>query len=95
MNQNIINEFEKLVNFIQLEIDKSKEKKNQKEIIANTFRLKQIKNTIVIIKKYPINLSLHNLNEFSLIYVPCKIEIIYIPEFAIQNRNYNYIYRSI
>lgn len=65
MNQNIINEFEKLVNFIQLEIDKSKEKKNQKEIIANTFRLKQIKNTIVIIKKYPINLSIHNLNEFS------------------------------
>ena len=65
MNQNIINEFEKLVNFVQLEIDKSKEKKNQKEVIANTFRLKQIKNTLGTIKKYPKNLIVDNLNEFS------------------------------
>ena len=65
MNQNIINEFEKLVNFVQFEIDKSKEKKNQKEVIANTFRLKQIKNALGTIKKYPKILTVDNLNEFS------------------------------
>jgi len=65
MNQNIINEFEKLVNFVQLEIDRSKENKNQKEVITNTFRLKQIKNALGTIKKYPINLTIDNLNKFS------------------------------
>lgn len=65
MNPNVVNEFEKLVNFIQLEIDKSKENKNQKEIIANTFRLKQIKNALATIKKFPKKLTVDNLNEFS------------------------------
>lgn len=65
MNQDIINEFEKLVNFVQLEIDQSKEKKNQKEIIANTFRLKQIKNALGTIKNYPKEITTKNLNEFS------------------------------
>lgn len=65
MNQNIINEFEKLVNFVQLEIDKSKEKKNQKEVIANTFRLKQIKNALETIKKYPKKITVDNLKDFS------------------------------
>jgi DNA polymerase beta len=65
MNPNVINEFEKLVNFIQLEIDKSKENKNQKEIVANTFRLKQIKNALATIKKFPKKLTVDNLNEFS------------------------------
>jgi len=65
MNQDIVNEFEKLVNFIQYEIDKSKQGKNQKEITANTFRLKQIKNVVGIIKKYPKKLTINNLNEIS------------------------------
>ncbi len=65
MNQNIINEFEKLVNFVQFEIDQSKEKKNQKEITANTFRLKQIKNVLSIIKNYPKKISIDNLNELA------------------------------
>ncbi len=59
MNLNIINEFEKLVNFVQ-----TKEKKNQKEVIANTFRLKQIKNALGIIKKYPKKITIDNLNDF-------------------------------
>ena len=42
LNYNIVGEFEKLVNFVQLEIDQAKENKNQKEATANTFRLKQI-----------------------------------------------------
>jgi DNA polymerase beta len=65
LNQNIIQEFEKLVNFIQLLIDNAKEKKDQKLATANTFRLKQIKNVLAVIKKYPKKISLDNLEEFS------------------------------
>ncbi len=65
LNPIIIQEFEKLVNFIQLEIDNAKDKKDQKLATANTFRLKQIKNVLAIIKKYPKKISLDNLDEFS------------------------------
>lgn len=65
LNQSIVNEFEKLVRFIQIEIDNAKEKSNQKMAIANTFRLKQIKNALGVIKKYPKKLSNENLDEFS------------------------------
>jgi len=64
-NNTIIKEFEKLVNFIQLEIDNAKEKKDQKLATSNTFRMKQIKNVLAIIKKYPKNISNDNLDEFS------------------------------
>ncbi len=65
LNQNIVGEFEKLVNFVQLEIDQAKENKNQKEATANTFRLKQIKNALATIKKYPKKLSKDNLDDFA------------------------------
>ncbi len=65
LNLNIIQEFEKLINFIQLEIDNAKESKDQKVATANTFRLKQIKNVLAIIKKYPKKISLDNLEDFS------------------------------
>lgn len=64
LNQNIVNEFEKLVRFIQIEIDEAREKKDQKMAIANTFRLKQIKNALGVIKKYPKKLTVDNLDEF-------------------------------
>ena len=63
-NQIIINEFEKLVKFIQFEIDKAKIKKDVKLITANTFRLKQTKNILEIIKKYQHNITLDNLKIF-------------------------------
>jgi DNA polymerase/3'-5' exonuclease PolX len=65
LNYNIIVEFEKLVNFVQKEIDEAREKKDQKLSIANTFRMKQIKNALAIIKKYPKKLTTENLDEFA------------------------------
>lgn len=64
-NQKIIGEFEKLVNFVRLEIDTAIKKKDVKLTTANTFRLKQITNALATIKKYPKTITLDNLNEFS------------------------------
>jgi DNA polymerase/3'-5' exonuclease PolX len=64
LNQNLVSEFEKLTRFVQLEIDKARETKDQKSAIANTFRLKQIKNSLATIKKYPKKITEENLNEF-------------------------------
>ena len=61
INQIIIDQFEKLVKFIQFEIDKSK---NVKDKTSNNFRLKQTKNILAIIKKYPHTILLNNLKEF-------------------------------
>ena len=68
-NQTILNEFEKLIKFIQLEIDQSKNKKDVKAITSNSFRIKQTKNILAIIKKYPNELTLKNLKEFSFVIV--------------------------
>lgn len=64
-NLNIINEFERLIKYIQSELDKSKATKDVKLITTNTFRLKQMKNIFTIIKLYPKKLTLDNINEFS------------------------------
>lgn len=63
-NIEIINEFERLVNFIQLQIDEAKKEHDAKKATANTFRLKQIKNALLTIKNYPNKLSLDNLDDF-------------------------------
>ena len=65
LNYDIITEFEKLVNFIQIEIDTAKLKKNIKLTLVNTFRLKQIKNALDTIKKYQKKITLVNIDEFS------------------------------
>lgn len=65
LNLNIITEFDKLVNFVQTEIDEARSKKDQKLAIANSFRMKQIKNALSVIKKYPKKLTLDNLNDFA------------------------------
>jgi DNA polymerase/3'-5' exonuclease PolX len=64
-NQTIINEFEKLIKFIQFEIDQAKNKKDVKTTTSNSFRIKQTKNIFAIIKKYPNEITLNNLKEFS------------------------------
>jgi len=63
-NIEIINEFERLVNFIQLQIDEAKQEHDAKKATANTFRLKQIKNALLTIKNYPNKLSNDNLDDF-------------------------------
>lgn len=63
MNTNIINEFEKLVSFITEEIDKLQSLKDLKKVTSNQFRLRQIKNVLSIIKKYPIKITLDNYME--------------------------------
>jgi DNA polymerase/3'-5' exonuclease PolX len=61
INSNIIIEFEKLVNFIQQHI----ESLTDTELITlNTFRLKQIKNALIIIKNYNTEITIDNIKEF-------------------------------
>ncbi len=64
-NELIIQEFTKLVNFIQLEIDTAKGKKDTKSITANTYRLKQIKNVLYTITKFPKKITLSNIDELA------------------------------
>jgi DNA polymerase/3'-5' exonuclease PolX len=63
-NQNniIISEFEKLISFIQKEIDNSQDIKTK---TANTFRLRQTKNILYTIKKFPKKITKDTLDEFS------------------------------
>lgn len=63
MNNTIINEFEKLNNFIADEIDKLQSLKDYKKATSNQFRLKQLKNVLSILKKYPIKITLDNYME--------------------------------
>ena len=64
MNKNIIEQFEKLVKFIQYEIDLAKQNNEVKLATINTFRLAQTKKALGIIKNYPKKIK-DNLNEFS------------------------------
>lgn len=63
MNHKIIDEFNRLIAFIQEEIDKLTAEKNAKALTANQFRLKQLKNVTNILKNYPTKITLDNYNE--------------------------------
>lgn len=60
MNTNIVDEFERLAAFIQEDTDKLIADKNAKAVTANQFRLKQIKNIIGILKRYPNKITYEN-----------------------------------
>jgi DNA polymerase beta len=62
LNQNIVSEFERLISFIQYEIDNAKDKKQG---LVNSFRKKQIKNALNLIKKFPKKITKENINEFN------------------------------
>jgi len=62
LNQNIISEFERLISFIQYEIDNAKDKKQG---LVNSFRKKQINNALNLIKKFPKKITKENINEFN------------------------------
>jgi DNA polymerase/3'-5' exonuclease PolX len=63
MNKIIITEFEKLVNFISEEIDKLQNLKDLKKVTSNQFRLRQIKNVLSILKKFPVKITIDNYME--------------------------------
>ena len=63
LNNDIIKQFEKLINLIQNDIDNAKKINDTKAITVNTFRLKNIKNSLNIIKKYTKKITIDNLNE--------------------------------
>jgi DNA polymerase/3'-5' exonuclease PolX len=62
MNTNIIKQFDDLINMIKTDIDI--QKSNNFVDNSTLFRLKQLKNVLSIIKKYPDELTLDNLAEF-------------------------------
>ena len=64
-NLKIISEFERLVSFVQKELDDAKFSGDTKALTASTFRLRQIKNALSIIKKYPKKLNISSLTEFA------------------------------
>ena len=59
LNENIIKEFEKLLQFIQKQIDTANDNKNK-------FRYKNLKNALNIIKKYNEEITINNLNNFKM-----------------------------
>lgn len=60
MNSNIVDQFSKLLSYIQMKIKQYKEENNKKEETVNNFRLRQIKNIYNIIKNYPEEITLNN-----------------------------------
>ena len=60
MNTNILHEFNRLIAFIQEDIDKLTAEKNLKALTANQFRLKQIKNVLNILKNYSTKITIDN-----------------------------------
>jgi DNA polymerase/3'-5' exonuclease PolX len=65
LNLNIINEFTKFINYLQHLVDASKATGDTKTITANTFRLRQTKNSLQIIKKYSKKITLDNIADFA------------------------------
>jgi DNA polymerase/3'-5' exonuclease PolX len=63
MNSKIVDEFNRLMAFIQEEIDKLTTEKNVKALTANQFRFKQIKNVTNILKNYPSKITIDNYTE--------------------------------
>jgi DNA polymerase/3'-5' exonuclease PolX len=63
MNTQIISEFERLIAFVNEELDKAQTEKDMKTVTANQFRLKQLKNVLSLLKKYPTKITLENYKE--------------------------------
>jgi len=59
----IIKEFERLIKSIQNDIDNAKSINDNKAVLTNTFRKKNIQNSLNIIKKYTKKISIDNLSE--------------------------------
>lgn len=68
MNTNIIKEFERLISFIQYQINECKKDKSSpdkvKECTAHTFRLSQLQKALNIIKRHSEEITLENFKDF-------------------------------
>ena len=65
MNNTIISEFERYLDFIQNEQDILKQDQKMKEFTQNKFRLSQLTRVISILKKYPTKITINNYAELS------------------------------
>ena len=65
MNNTIISEFERYIDFIQNEQDILKQDQKMKEFNQNKFRLSQLTRVISILKKYPTKITINNYTELS------------------------------
>lgn len=60
MNSTIVNEFERLIAFVNEELDKAQNEKDTKKVTSNQFRIKQLKNVLGLLKRYPTKITLEN-----------------------------------
>ena len=63
MNNQIITQFERLIAFIREEADKYQQQKDFKKVQVNQFRIKQLSVVLSILKKYPNEITLENMDE--------------------------------
>ena len=63
MNNQIISELEKLIAFYKNELDQLKKSEEVKNITAQNFRIRQLRNVISILSKYPEKITLKNYEE--------------------------------
>jgi DNA polymerase/3'-5' exonuclease PolX len=63
MNELLINQFERLIAFIREEADAFQQKKDLKKVQVNQFRIKQLGVVLSILKKYPKEITLNNMDE--------------------------------
>ena len=65
MNQQLIQQFERLIAFIKEESDEFQRNKDTKKVIVNQFRIKQLSVVLAILKKYPKELTIDNYKELT------------------------------
>ena len=63
MNNQIITQFDRLIAFIREEADEYQEQKDLKKVQVNKFRIKQLSVVLSILKKYPKEITLENMDE--------------------------------
>ena len=63
INEVIIEEFSKLINFIQEQINDALLKNDKKEVTKHTFRQRQIRSALAAIKRYDQKITLDNLKD--------------------------------
>ena len=60
MNTNIINEFTKLIYFVEYKIKELKKENNKKDITINNFRLRQLKTVLNVLRNYTEKITIDN-----------------------------------
>ena len=63
INDKIITQFEKLIAFVNSQNTELKESGDIKKITANNFRIRQLKNVVTVLKKYPEAITIKNYND--------------------------------